>query len=146
MKTLQAAVEALRTYVGIEKTSPVYETSAAYVKDQPAFLNAVLTGTTKLTAFTLLRVIKKIEMELGRVPTFRFGPRLIDIDIIFYGDEIIASPELTVPHKHMAEREFVLRPLADIVPDWKHPQTSLSVAEMLALVPTENPTNLGALT
>ena len=129
----------------IEKISPVYETSAAYVVDQPPFLNAVLTGTTKLPALALLWNIKRVETELGRTPTFRYGPRVIDIDIIFYGSKIIATPELTVPHPLLAEREFVLRPLADIAPDWKHPQTGLTVAEMLRAVPDTSPVNLGPL-
>lgn len=145
MTALRAAVKALAPYVEIDKTSPVYETAALYVEDQPLFLNAALTGTTKLAPLALLWNIKRIETELGRTPTFRFGPRIIDIDIIFYGDQVIDTPELIIPHKHVAEREFVLRPLTDIAPDWKHPQTGKTVAEMFAAVPDTSPKNLGPL-
>jgi 2-amino-4-hydroxy-6-hydroxymethyldihydropteridine diphosphokinase len=145
LAALRAAVKALAQYVDVTATSSVYETVPLYNDDQPHFLNAALIGTTKLTPLTLLWNIKRIETELGRTPTYRYGPRAIDIDIVFYGDQIIATPELTVPHPHVAAREFVLRPLADIASDWKHPQNGLTVKEMLGQLPDTKPANLGPL-
>jgi 2-amino-4-hydroxy-6-hydroxymethyldihydropteridine diphosphokinase len=145
MAALRAAVDALAPYVEVQKISPVYETPAAYVEDQPAFLNTTVVGTTKLPPTALLWNIKKIEIELGRTPTFRFGPRVIDIDIIFYGDEVVETAELTIPHKHAHEREFVLRPLADIAPEWKHAQSGKTVAEMLTTLPENTATRIGTL-
>jgi len=145
MAALRAAVTGLAPYMAVTHISPVYETAAAYVTDQPAFLNAALMGTTKLEPLALLKALKNLESEIGREVTFRYGPRVLDIDILFYDDQVLESPELTLPHPRMAEREFVLLPLADIVADWKHPQSGLTVAEMLDRVETSNPKCLGAL-
>lgn len=140
---LRATVVALRSVVGIEALSPVYETAAAYVTDQPAFLNAALLGRTTLSPPDLLAAVKRVEHELGRVPTFRNGPRLIDIDILYMDDVVLESATLTLPHPRMAEREFVLRPLAALAPDWQHPVTGATVAAMLAALPSEKPVSLG---
>lgn len=129
---LDAAIVALPPQVTVLERSPVYETDPRYVVDQPQFLNMALHGRTSLDAPALLRQIKAIERKLGRVETIRFGPRVIDLDIVFFGDEIIRTPELTVPHPLLAERAFVLRPLADIAPDRRHPATGRTVREMLA--------------
>jgi len=131
LKSLQAAIAALAPYVFITAKSQVYETAAAYVTDQPAFLNAAVLGETKLEPLALLLTLKHIEVALGRTPTFRYGPRVIDLDILFYGEKIISTPELVIPHSQMAERAFVLRPLSDIKPSWKHPKTGLTVVAML---------------
>jgi 2-amino-4-hydroxy-6-hydroxymethyldihydropteridine diphosphokinase len=139
MAALRAAVEGLAPYIDIAARSPVYETAPAYVSDQPPFLNAALIGETKLEPLVLLRAVKDLENDLGRQPTFHYGPRAIDIDIIFYGQEIVSVPELAIPHPRMVEREFVLRPLNDIAPDWRHPQIGLTVAEMLARVEGQSP-------
>ena len=132
---LQAAVARLTPYLTITATSQIYETPAAYVTDQPAFLNMAVTGTTNLSPRALLWSLKQIEHQLGRQPTFRYGPRLIDLDILFYGDRILQESELTLPHPRIAERSFVLRPLADIAPDWQHPTSRLTVAAMLRKLP-----------
>lgn len=145
LAALRAAVKAIAYYVDVEATSNVYETTAVYISHQPSFLNAALIGTTKLAPLALLWNIKRIETELGRTPTFRYGPRRIDIDIIFYGNQIVATPELTIPHLHVAEREFVLRPLADIAADFEHPQSKKTVRAMLADIPDMHPANLGPL-
>lgn len=142
---LRAALAGLTPFVTITKQSPVYETAAAYVADQPSFLNMALVGTTLLPPLELLRALKKLETELGRAPSFRYGPRLLDIDIIFYGDQVLTSPELTLPHPKLAEREFVLRPLADIAPNWRDPIKDQSVAEMLSGVASSSPVCLGML-
>ena len=145
LDSLRQAITALSPYVEITAISLVYETEPLYVTDQPAFLNAVIIGTTKLEPLALLWTAKDIESEIGRTPTYRYGPRVIDIDIIFYGDKIVDTPELSIPHRRMAERDFVLHPLNDIVPEWKHPINGLTVAEMCALLPSCSVTSLGAL-
>ena len=133
---LRAALLALTPIVTITAKSPIYETPAAYVKDQPSFLNAALVGTTTLPPLELLHAVKNIELEMGRKESFRYGPRQIDIDIIFFGTQSIALPELTLPHPRLAEREFVLRPLADVASDWRHPVTGKTVNAMLANLTT----------
>lgn len=145
MEALRIAVRGLESCMTITAISPVYETAPAYIADQSLFFNAALTGETSLSPLALLWNIKQLETELGRTPTFRYGPRSIDIDILFYADQVIATPELTIPHPHMAEREFVLRPLADIAPYWKHPQTGLTVIEMLDQLPSDGPRSMGPL-
>jgi 2-amino-4-hydroxy-6-hydroxymethyldihydropteridine diphosphokinase len=139
LAALRDAVKWLEPYISITAISPIYETAPAYVSDQPAFLNAAVIGETKLEPLTLLRAVKDLENDLGRQPTFHYGPRAIDIDVIFYGDETVNLPELAIPHARVAEREFVLRPLNDIAPGWKHPQNGQTVAEMLAKTDGNSP-------
>jgi len=142
---LQAAIEALAPYVIVTAKSQVYEVAPAYVSDQPAFLNAVVVGTTKLEPLALLWLLKDIESEIGRTPTYHYGPRIIDIDMLFYDDAIIATPELTLPHPRLGEREFVLRPLSEVAPTWRHPQNNQTAAEMLAVLPDSGMKCLGAV-
>ena len=86
----------------------------------------------------LLETLKKFEIDIGRVPTEeRYGPRAIDLDILFYGSDVVNEPGLSIPHPLMAEREFVLRPLADIAPNFRHPVMGRSVAEILSLLEGE---------
>ncbi len=129
---LEAAIAALPPDVSVLDRSPIYETDPRYILDQPPFLNMALRGRTRLDAVALLGRLKSIERELGRTPTVRFGPRIIDLDIIFFGDAVIRTPDLAVPHPALAERAFVLRPLADIAPDKRHPETRRTVRDMLA--------------
>ncbi|MBE9557359.1 MAG: 2-amino-4-hydroxy-6-hydroxymethyldihydropteridine diphosphokinase [Proteobacteria bacterium] len=131
MANLKAAIAALAPEVTVLERSPVYETDPKYVTDQPRFLNMVLSAETDLGAPALLVVLKSIEKKLGRGPGERNGPRPIDLDIVFFGDEVIDLPDLTVPHPRLAERAFVLRPLADIASARMHPVTGLGVGEML---------------
>jgi len=138
LAALRAARAALESYVTITAASHVYETQPAYVTDQPAFLNAAIVGTTQLDPLALLFTTKEIERQLGRKPTFHYGPRLIDIDIIFYDSLHMHAPELVLPHPLLAERSFVLRPLADIAGGWPHPVTSKTVREMLAALPEDD--------
>ncbi len=105
--------------------SPLYETDALIVTDQPRFLNLVLKARTKLSPMELLEELMKIERELGRnrkmeVPS---GPRTIDIDIVLFDNKIIRSDVLTIPHPEMKKRRFVLKPLTDIEPDIRDPQS-----------------------
>ena len=132
----------LRTIAGLEEemvitaVSPIYQTPPWGFTDQPDFLNLCLAATTSLTPDDLLHFIKKLEKRLGREQAVRWGPRLIDIDILFYDDLVSRSEELTIPHPQVARRAFVLVPLADIAPDLVHPQTGQTVRQMVTAVDT----------
>jgi len=131
---LQAAIEALEPEIHPLKCSAVYETPPWGYSDQPQFLNQVVEAETNLSPIALLDYLKKIEVQLGRKETFRFGPRIIDLDIIFYDSEVIDSPPLIIPHPRLAERGFVLMPLADLAPDFRHPILGDSVSDLLSKV------------
>lgn len=100
------------------------------ISNQPDFMNMVLAIKTDLPAFDLLTCIHNLEAKFGRVRTKRNAARVLDIDVLGYGDDIIDSPHLTIPHPRLAERAFVLLPWLDIAPDWSHPVLGLTVAEM----------------
>jgi len=103
----------------------LYESKPMYFTDQDLFLNAACVLETKLGAVDLLDQLQRIEKELGRVETFRNGPRSIDLDVVLYGSEVINTDRLIVPHPKIAERAFVLKPLCDIIPsDTMHPTTA----------------------
>jgi len=120
--------------LAILRRSHIYETEAQQVRDQPWFLNLIVEAETDLFPKQLLARIHKIEQQLGRKRTRPMGPRTIDIDIILYGHSVIDTAELIVPHARMAERRFVLEPLAELAPDLRHPVTRRTVREMLAAV------------
>ncbi len=129
---LNLALDFLSERLKIEKKSPVYDTAPVGETNQPRFLNMVISVSTRLPAATLLFMAKGIEAKLGRVPID--SPRPIDIDILFYGDQIINTPQLIVPHPRLVERAFVLVPLAEIAPDLVHPVNKKTVKQMLAEV------------
>ncbi|MGD0707942.1 MAG: 2-amino-4-hydroxy-6-hydroxymethyldihydropteridine diphosphokinase [Anaerolineaceae bacterium] len=132
-ENLRAAANALLPNVKVLRESPVYETAPWGYAQQPAFLNQVIEIETRLTPLKLLAYVKAVEVWLGRAPTFRYGPRLIDIDILLYDDLVLQTPELIIPHPHLTERAFVLVPLADLAPDLKLPNTEQTVRELLLI-------------
>jgi len=128
---LRRAIALLREHMTVTTISPVYATEPWGDRDQPPFLNICVAASTPLAPHDVLHLIKSIEHEMGRRPTHRWGPRLIDIDIIFYDNLVLRDEELTIPHPRLAERAFVLAPLADLIPDFRHPQTGETVQELL---------------
>jgi 2-amino-4-hydroxy-6-hydroxymethyldihydropteridine diphosphokinase len=127
---LELAIEFLGERIKIEKLSPIYDTAPVGDTNQPRFLNMAIRVSTRLVAPTLLFMAKGIEAKLGRVPID--SPRPIDIDILFYGDQVINTPpQLVVPHPRLVERAFVLVPLADIAPDMIHPVNKKSIKQLL---------------
>ena len=121
LSNLKAAVLNLTPQMTVKQKSSVYETPPWGFTEQDAFLNQVVKVTTYLEPEPLLRHLKRMETALGRVPNFQNGPRVIDIDILFFDKMIINTPPLVVPHPRLHERAFVLVPLAEIEPDFVHP-------------------------
>jgi 2-amino-4-hydroxy-6-hydroxymethyldihydropteridine diphosphokinase len=119
------------------RTSPIYETEPVDYTAQRWFLNLVVEAETSLFPKLLLSRVARIERELGRVRTVAKGPRTIDIDILLYGRAVVETAGLQIPHPRMAERRFVLEPLADLVPDLRHPVAHKTVREMLDAAPAQ---------
>jgi 2-amino-4-hydroxy-6-hydroxymethyldihydropteridine diphosphokinase len=143
-ENLAAAIESIGDdVVKVLRCSSTFETAPMYNTDQPRFLNQVVEIETSLFPRQLLSRTRAVERMLGRTPSKRNHPRRIDIDILFYGDVIVATPDLEVPHPRIAERRFVLEPLAELAPDLRHPWTGRSVREMLDGVRDQNVTKTG---
>jgi 2-amino-4-hydroxy-6-hydroxymethyldihydropteridine diphosphokinase len=135
---LAAAIERMGE-AGIRtlRASSIYETEPRDLPGQPWFLNQALEAETDLFPLQLLARTQKIEREIGRKRGIPKGPRVIDIDILLYGEAIIHSPELEIPHPRMAERRFVLEPLVELAPDLRDPQTRKTIRELLAGVKSQ---------
>jgi 2-amino-4-hydroxy-6-hydroxymethyldihydropteridine diphosphokinase len=133
-ENLRAALQHLPDVgVHIRRVSSVYETEPLDYLDQDWFLNAALEGATELDALDLLRALRVIESQMGSRKTIPKGPRLIDLDVLLYGNETLDTPELQVPHPRMLERRFVLVPLAEIAPTLRHPAWPAGVTQLLAV-------------
>ena len=136
-QNIRKAIEAISLKMSISKQSSLYETTAWGYTDQPNFLNQVIEVETHLSPLRLLNFLKKTEVELGRVENFRYGPRLIDIDILFYDDLIKTTSRLQIPHPRIPVRAFVLVPLNEIAPGFVHPVLKKTIAELLAELPNK---------
>lgn len=130
---LQKAVEHIQYFSTLVKTSSILETLPQYELNQPNFLNQALEIETNLSPHDLLKEIKAVEVHLGRQLTYRNGPRVIDIDILFYDQEIIETPGLTIPHPLISERAFVLEPLCEIAPKFVCPKSGRKMEDLLSL-------------
>ena len=131
-RNLQNALAALEAKnVHVVRVSSMFETEPVDYLDQPWFLNCAVQAETQLTSLELLRALRDIEAKMGSQKLVPKGPRLIDMDILLYGDETIDTPELQVPHPRMHLRRFVLEPLAEIAPQAHHPILGKSATEML---------------
>jgi len=131
---LMTAVARLeRAYMAVRRTSSLYETEPIDLTEQPWFLNIVLEGEVKVSPFELLDATQGIERDMGRAreASLHRGPRVIDIDILLFGESIVTEERLTIPHPRMAVRRFVLEPLVEISPDVRHPETGVPFRDLL---------------
>jgi 2-amino-4-hydroxy-6-hydroxymethyldihydropteridine diphosphokinase len=131
---LLEAVERVRGLGEVVVVSSFYDTAPVGYVEQPRFLNGALLLETELEPVELLRELLAIERSMGRVRGVDKGPRMIDLDLLLYGQAVLETAELTLPHPEMAERRFVLEPLAEIAPRMVHPVLGLTVGEMLSKV------------
>ena len=143
LANLRTAIQSMPPEVKVLAESHVYETPPWGYEDQPAFLNMVIKAETKLEPEPLLKYLKQLEVELGREQNIRWGPRLIDLDILFYDDLVLASPPLVIPHPRLHERAFVLVPLADVAPDLIHPVLKQSVRDLLVAIEAQGIVRFG---
>ena len=142
---IRKAIEAMRDLPGtaVIGVSSLYDTDPVGDVEQPPYLNAVAWIETTLEPRELLWQLLLIEQRMGRVRSQRWGPRPIDLDLLFYEDRIVAEPDLTVPHPESHKRAFVLLPLAELDPDFVHPASGESVRKMLRKLPPNPPVRKG---
>ena len=132
--SLTKARNAIEDQIGpIKNASTLHNSSPWGIKDQPDFLNQVIEVRVHMNPFELLETIENIEIELGRIRFEKWGPRIIDIDILYYGNQIIQTEKLIVPHPGIPERRFTLEPLNEIAPDFTHPVLQKSNSDLLVL-------------
>lgn len=142
---LARAVELLAGAVRIDAVSSVYRSEPVGFADQPDFYNVVVRGRTALEPVELLRVARGVEDALGRRRSFRDAPRVIDVDVLAYGDRVMRTDELTLPHPRLHLRGFVLHPLAEVAPGWVHPVLRRTARELLSAEGLERVERVGAL-
>ncbi len=138
MANLRSAQDALADFCRIIDRSRIYETAPVGLLEQPSFLNMALKAETALAPIPLLTALKTLEKELGRVDGVRWGPRLIDIDILLYDGMHFIDPILEVPHPRLTERRFALAPLADVGASEIHPVFCKTIAQLLDALPEDN--------
>jgi len=136
--TLSAALAALNEKrVKILRRSGWYRTEPVPRSDQPWFINGVVSLATELGPQDLLMLLQATERQLGRVRGEPNGPRILDLDLLDYHGEVMDTPSLVLPHPRLHERRFVLMPIVDIAPDWRHPILGLTAAQLLARLSSE---------
>ncbi len=131
---LRKGLALLAGQLEIKEASSVYETEPWGYTEQPPFLNMVCKALTAMAPVELLAFCQQVERRIGRTPTFRYGPRVLDVDILAYGDQVIDTPALRVPHDNLADRAFVLVPLAEIATTWEHPESGKTARQMMEQV------------
>jgi 2-amino-4-hydroxy-6-hydroxymethyldihydropteridine diphosphokinase len=129
--------------IPVRKKSALHETKPWGMKGQPLFLNMAIEIETALTPRELLRTLKEMEKEIGREPTSRWGPRIIDLDILLFNATVVDDDNLSIPHPLMHERDFVLKPLTEIAPDAEHPVLHKSIRELMLQLDGKGKTNRG---
>ncbi len=127
---LENLKKALKFLPNVKRISHIYESEPLGPKNQPYFLNCVAEIDTKLSPRDLLRMLKSIEKIMGRKEKKRWGPRIIDLDILFYGDLIIKEKDLIIPHPGISERKFFVYPLCDLIPDFIHPELKIKIYDL----------------
>ncbi len=143
--TLREAARRLGELGAITAVSGLYETEPVGFREQPPFLNAVIALETTLSPTELFHALLAIEHDLGRVRTFRNAPRTLDLDVLLMEDLVMDTPELTLPHRRLHERAFVLAPLVEIAPDARHPVSGVSAADLLMALPDPSGIEVWAL-
>jgi 2-amino-4-hydroxy-6-hydroxymethyldihydropteridine diphosphokinase len=133
---LARAVEMLGAVMRVEAVSSLYRTEPVGYREQADFLNLVVAGWTELDPAALLEAVRRIEAAMGRERPFPDAPRTLDIDILAYGRRVIATPALVVPHPRLHLRGFVLHPLAETAPEWRHPAVGKTARELLSTAPS----------
>ena len=134
-QNLRGAIRQAITLGRLVAVSSFYQTEPVEFTDQPWFLNCVIALKTATQPAQLMAELLRIEHEMGRQRVLKKGPRSIDIDILLFGDDVVNTPELTIPHPEMARRRFVLQPLAEIAPELLHPVSQKTVTQILAELP-----------
>ena len=137
-KNLESVEKLLPPKVLVRKRSRIYETEPWGYQDQPRFLNQVLAVQTSLSPLELLAYLKRIEKSIGRKPSFRFGPREVDIDILLYGSQVINNKNLVIPHVRLTERSFVLVPLVEIAPGLILPGSESTLINIMETIDTSD--------
>jgi 2-amino-4-hydroxy-6-hydroxymethyldihydropteridine diphosphokinase len=130
--------------IPVKKKSSFYETEPWGMKNQPLFLNMAIEIETALSPRELLKMLKEMEKEIGREPTTRWGPRIIDLDILLYNTVVVDEDNLSIPHPLMHERDFVLKPLSEIAPEAEHPVLHKSIRELMLQLERKGKNSRGA--
>jgi 2-amino-4-hydroxy-6-hydroxymethyldihydropteridine diphosphokinase len=136
-ENIAKAINFLQEKIINVSAAPLYDSKAWGVTDQPDFINTAVRGETELSPEELLTFVKAVEQRVGRIERYHWGPREIDIDILFYGDQIYQREKLQIPHAGVQDRDSVLVPMCDLAPNHMHPVSHQTMAQLLAVLPAE---------